>query len=159
MRVATAGLAASESTMPVMISTAMAASISRSTVHHQLANRVRSTREIMRGSGREKRPTVASHGLRMINGSGSVELQHRIPERGAADLEVAVLVIGGAGGREQHHGLLRLGRRGILCGKLDRALERAGHDERPLALQRAREFARRFADQKGLADAREVAGE
>ena len=47
MRVATAGLAASESTMPVIISTAMAASIIRSTVHHQLANRVRSTREIM----------------------------------------------------------------------------------------------------------------
>ena len=47
MRVATAGLAASESTMPVIISTAIAASISRSTVHHQLANRVLSTREIM----------------------------------------------------------------------------------------------------------------
>ncbi len=47
MRVATAGLAASDSTMPVIISTAIAASISRSTVHHQFANRVRSTREIM----------------------------------------------------------------------------------------------------------------
>ena len=47
MRVATAGLAASESTMPVIISTAIAASIIRSTVHHHSANRVRSTREIM----------------------------------------------------------------------------------------------------------------
>ena len=47
MRVATAGLAASESTMPVIISTAIAASSIRSTVHHHSANRVRSTREIM----------------------------------------------------------------------------------------------------------------
>ena len=83
MRVATAGLAASESTMPVIISTAIAASIIRSTVHHHSANRVRSTREIMgqlrrragkaerarrrtRGHGRERavaRPTVPGRGL------------------------------------------------------------------------------------------------
>src|SRR3954453_21803048 len=66
MRVATAGLAARESTMPVMISTAIAASISRSTVHHQLANRVRSTREIIDriSVGRAKRslPAIKSSG-------------------------------------------------------------------------------------------------
>ena len=82
MRVATGGLAASESTMPASISTAIAASISRSTVHHQLAKRVRSAREIMtvpvgraaerarHGSGHGARafarPTVSGHGLRMI---------------------------------------------------------------------------------------------
>src|SRR5215211_2794362 len=92
MRVATAGLAASESTMPVIISTAIAASISRSTVHHQLANRVRSTREIMqrsrsggqgaacppgaRGHGARcafARPTLSGHGLRMINKAGALD--------------------------------------------------------------------------------------
>src|SRR5262245_17133951 len=124
MRVATAGLAASESTMPVMISTAIAASISRSTVHHQLANRVRSTREIMKWlrSGKVPRPTVASHGLRMINGSDSLEFHHRVAERSAADLEVAVLVVRGAGRREQHHRLLGVRRSGILGSQLDRAV-------------------------------------
>src|SRR6185436_13850245 len=64
MRLATAGLAASESTIPVIISTAIAASISRSTVHHQLANRVRSTREIMRDSRRVGKAQRAHHGTR-----------------------------------------------------------------------------------------------
>src|SRR5258708_777118 len=86
MRVATAGLAASESTIPVSISTASAASISRSTVHYQFAYRVRSTRETMEAlrSGPAEQaclpthapaqrnrafagPTLPGHGLRMIN--------------------------------------------------------------------------------------------
>src|SRR4051812_34861112 len=86
MRVATAGLAASESTIPVSISTASAASISRSTVHHQFAYRVRSTRETMEAlrqdlqskarlptHARARRnrafacPTLPGHGLRRVN--------------------------------------------------------------------------------------------
>ena len=64
MRVATGGLAASDSTMPASISTAIAASISRSTVHHQLAKRVRSAREIIDelSVGRAKRSVPATYG-------------------------------------------------------------------------------------------------
>src|SRR5690348_2213739 len=123
MRVATAGLAASESTMPVIISTAIAASIRRSTVHHQLANRVRSTREIMKPLRWRVQQAPALHSPAMVyerltsDLHGAVELHHRLAERRAAQLEIAVLVVGGAGGREQHHRLLRIRAACVLRGQ------------------------------------------
>ena len=47
MRSATAGLAASSSTMPISISARMVISMSRSTVHHQELKAERSVREAM----------------------------------------------------------------------------------------------------------------
>ncbi len=74
----------------------------------------------------------------------------------AANLEVLVLVVGGARGREQHDRL----RAGTLLGvprrRRERRIERAAALEIHLALERRREFLRRRADQIGLGDAREV---
>ena len=60
-------------------------------------------------------PSPALHSRAMVyerltGGRFAFELQHRIAERRAADLEVAVLVVGRAGRREQHHRFLRLRR-------------------------------------------------
>src|ERR1044072_4235146 len=102
----------------------------------------------------ERLTKCRSSGLR-----DAFELNPGVAERRPAGLEVAVLIVGRAGRREQHDRLLyvsglRIGRR-----KLHRALKRAGDHEGRLALQRTGKLAGRLADQVGLADAREVAGQ
>src|SRR5262245_44832572 len=77
----------------------------------------------------------------------------------AAYLEVAILVEGGAGRRQQHDRLLQPGRFGVAGGKLGRPLERAGDLVGRPPLELSSEARRRLPDQISLANAREEARE
>ena len=88
--------------------------------------------------------------------------QHDARQRGdqgaegvAPHLEVAVLVVGGAGGGEQHDGLGRAARCRIARRRGERRIERAAALEADLAVERGRELLARLADQVGPGDARE----
>src|SRR6185503_17271505 len=73
----------------------------------------------------------------------------------AAYLEVAVLVVGGAGGGEQHDGLGCAARRGIARSRGERRIERSAARKAGLALERGRKLLACLADQIGAGDARE----
>ena len=77
----------------------------------------------------------------------------------AAHLEIAELVERGAGGRQQHDGLARVGRGGIAGRGGGRRIQRSAALEGDLAVERGGELVRRLADQVGLGDAAEVLGE
>ena len=81
-------------------------------------------------------------------------------ERITPDLEVAILVVGRAGRRQQHdRSSPRRRPHRIARRRCDGDIERAAAVVRHLALQRGGELLRRLADQVGLGDAREIAGQ
>src|SRR5688572_27523119 len=74
----------------------------------------------------------------------------------AADLEVAVLIIGGAGGGEEHDRLRDATRLRIARRRGERRIERPAAREADLALERGGELRAGLADQIRLGDAREI---
>src|SRR5262249_41226519 len=113
------GLAASDKRRPALMMTRTAANSARSTVNHQSTSKLRSARDSLMVSlaprpelppppfadaaRRDAQPRfsspVAPAQLDARQGS------HEPSEMIAAHLEIGVLVIGGAGRGEQHHGL------------------------------------------------------
>src|SRR5262245_11279360 len=71
----------------------------------------------------------------------------------AADLEVAVLVVGGAGGGKEHDGLARITRLRIACRRVERRLERPAARKADLTLESGGELRAGLADQIRLGDA------
>src|SRR6478752_710312 len=100
-RAATGGLAARERTMPASISAPMAASVSRSTVHHHSPKGVRSARECIQIPVALK---LTRRGLGRINGRGYTrDSLYNVGEGFAAHFEIRILIERGAGRREQYH--------------------------------------------------------
>src|SRR5271165_6599606 len=151
-RSATAGLAASAITRPITISAPKEPRSQRSTVRIQSARGPRSALETM-GSG-----SPLHRRLRHVDVLPE-KLTDEDAERVSARLEIGELVERGAGRRQKHDRLLRLGSDGVARRGGGGGFEGAAAFEGNRAVQGAREFFRRLADQIDFGDAPEQRAE
>src|SRR5689334_16777677 len=167
------GLAARDSSKPAPTMTRSAASRARSTVNHQSTSRLLSARDNLMArlviEALSPLPTPLEAWGEGYSARGELSClcppqrdarqgRDEAAEAVAADLEVGELVVGRAGGGEQHDGLGSAGgvtRLGIARCARQRDIERAAALHGDLAGERRREVLARLADQIGPGDARE----
>src|SRR5262245_34217343 len=144
-----AGLAASDSSMPVPAITSTVANSTRSTLNHHSARRLLSARDKLIVDPNARLPrrlgwSAPSSPPRWRARQARDQGTEGIP----AQLEVAKLVIGGAGRGEQHDRLRATEALGVAGGRQHRRLQRAAALERHLVAERCGKGLRRLPDQE-----------
>ena len=143
----------------------MAASVSRSTVHHHSPKGVRCARETMSPSPSGSQADAGRFTKRLLHSGALAADRYRgiaAPDRGTP---CRAPRNSGTGRRRRRPATAAppapcsARRRGIARGGVDRGRQRAGDLVRHLAVERRGEIVGRLADQIGLADARKKFGE